>query len=114
MALLDKSKFLDTDSYEYRDIYIKELDGEIRIKALSISAQISFEEEATRDNIDQSELMFHLILGCCVDDKGELLFTLEDVKTLKQKSANVIMFLFKEILKINNINQDEVDQLAKN
>ena len=114
MALLDKAKFLQQDDYEYKDVHLKALGGEVRIKALSIRDQLSFEKEAADKNQDESNLMFNLILKCCIDEKGELLFNEEDLEAIKDKSADVIVHLFKEILKINHINQDEVDGLAKN
>jgi hypothetical protein len=113
MALISKKKFLESNDYEYKDIYIRQLDGEIRVRALSIKDQLAFEELAT-GNDDQSELMFQLILKCCIDEDGELMFNEEDVINLKEKSADIIVTLFKAILNINNIDQNEVDNLAKN
>ena len=113
MALLSKKKFLESNEYEYKDVYIKQLDGEIRVRALSIKDQLAFEETAT-GNDDQSELMFQLILKCCIDEDGELMFKEEDVNNLKEKSADIIVTLFKSILSINNINQEEIDNIAKN
>ena len=113
MALISKKKFLESNDYEYKDIYIRQLDGEIRVRALSIKDQLAFEELATGHD-DQSELMFQLILKCCIDENGELMFNEEDVINLKEKSADIIVTLFKAILNINNIDQKEVDDLAKN
>ena len=114
MALLDRAKFLQQDDYEYKDVYLKALDGEVRIRALSIRDQLVFEKEAADKNLEQSELMFNLILKCCVDEEGKLLFNEGDLEAIKDKSADIIVNLFKEILKINHINQEEVDGLAKN
>ena len=114
MALLDKAKFLAKDDFEYKDVYIKGLDGEVRIRALSIEDQIAFEKLAAADELDQASLMFSLIIKCCVDEKGALLFEESDAEFLKEKSADVIVTLFKEILKINHIDPDEVEDLAKN
>jgi hypothetical protein len=113
MALISKKKFLENNDYEFKDIYIRQLDGEVRVRALSIKDQLAFEELAT-GNDNQSELMFQLILKCCIDEDGEFLFNEKDVEALKEKSADIIVTLFKAILSINNIDQDEVDQLAKN
>lgn len=113
MALLNKHQFLAKDDFEYKDVYIKELDGEIRIRALSVEDQLSFEQNAPNLE-DGSELMFSLILKCCVDKDNNLLFEESDLKDIKKKSANVIITLFQEILKINQLSQDEVDTLAKN
>jgi len=113
MALISKKKFLESNDYEFKDIYIRQLDGEIRVRALSIKDQLAFEELASGHD-DQSELMFQLILKCCIDEDGELMFDEEDVINLKEKSADIIVTLFKAILNINNIDQNEVDNLAKN
>lgn len=114
MALLNKAKFLEKDGFEYRDVYIDGLGGEVRIRSLSIADQIEFEKLASSENLDQATLMFNLIIKCCVDEEGDLLFEESDTKLLQGKSADVIVTLFKEILKINNINPDEVEDLAKN
>jgi len=113
MALLNKHQFLAKDDFEYKDVYIKELDGEIRIRALSVEDQLAFEKDASE--LEQgSELMFSLILKCCVDENNNTLFEETDLKDIKKKSANVVVTLFQEILKINRIGQEEIDDLAKN
>lgn len=114
MALLDKAKFLAKDDYDYKDVEIKTLGGEIRIRALSIVDQLDFEELAGKKDFSQKELMFKLVLKCCIDDKGEFLFHEDDIPALEKIQADVMVDLFKEILKINSLDQDEVDSIAKN
>lgn len=113
MALIDKNKFLEAAENEYKDVYIKELGGEVRIQALSIEDQIKFEEQ-TANNKSHSELVYSLIVNCCIDEEGNKLFEEADIDTIKKKSAHVVIKLFQEILKINQLQEDEIDRLAKN
>lgn len=114
MALLNKSQFLSKRDFGYKDIEIKGLDGAIRIRALTVIDQLDFEEIAAAKDFNQKELMFKLVLKCCIDDKGDLLFTEDDLPALGEQPADVMVNLFKEILKINSLDQSEVDNIAKN
>lgn len=113
MALISKKKFLENKNHDYKDVEIKGLDGEIRIKALSIADQIEFENIAADQSLDESTLMFQLILKCCIDEDGEALFEDGDLEDLKKQPADMMVQLFKEILKMNSIDQGEVDAIAK-
>lgn len=113
MALINKEQFLQNTACEYKDVHIEELGGEIRIKAMSIADQIQFEEESTTIK-NQNELIFQLILNCCLDEKGVKLFEKDDLIIIKERSAPVILKLFQEILKVNKLDEEEIDKLAKN
>lgn len=114
MALLDKSKFFAMDNLEYKDVEIKGLDGSIRLKNMSIKDQLEFEELASKKDVNQKDLMLHLVLKSCIDEKGELLFSEEDLPALENYRADIMIELFKAILEMNSLSQDEVDSIAKN
>lgn len=113
MALINKEQFLQNTACEHKDVHIEELGGEIRIKAMSIADQIKFEEESANTK-NQNELIFQLILNCCIDENGEKLFEQEDLEIIKERSAPVVIKLFQEILKVNKLDEEEIDKLAKN
>lgn len=113
MALINKEQFLQNTACEHKDVHIEELGGEIRIKAMSIADQIKFEEESVNAK-NQDDLIFQLILNCCVDENNKKLFSKEDIEAIKERAAPIIIKLFQEILKVNKLDEAEIDKLAKN
>ena len=113
MALLNREQFLSAQDSKFVEVALPELGGEVRIKSLSIAEQLQFEATATTSK-SQNELVFDLILISCVDDDNKQMFRKEDLTAIKAKSASSITKLFKAILALNNLDEDEVDGLAKN
>lgn len=113
MSLINKQQFLDSCNTEYRDVHIDKLGGSIRIKTMSLEEQISFEKVSTKLK-NQSEVVYELLLICCLDENNNRLFDKQDLVEIKKKSANVLLEVFNEILKINRLDQSEIDDLAKN
>lgn len=111
MALLKKKDILNAN-YKQKDVYIKELDGEVRIRELAIGDQLEFEAKYTGKNSEQ--VVYGLILNCCIDENGEKLFEESDLVSLKKQSASIIIELLQEILALNSMTEEEIDSIAKN
>lgn len=113
MSVINKQQFLDSCGTEHKDVHIAKLGGSIRIKTMSLEEQINF-EKATSNLKNHSEIVYELLLICCLDENNNPLFVKEDLDLIKKKSANVLLEVFNEIIKINRLDQSEIDELAKN
>lgn len=109
---ISREQALACDDIEYKDIVVPKW-GDMRIKMLSIGDQIQF-EKLNAEKKTESELVFAMIVLCCVNDKGESIFTMEDVPLLEKKSSASILALFKECLSLNGLNKTDLDKQAKN
>ncbi len=102
-----------------KDVDTKEVDmkpfwpGSVKIKAMSIGDQIEF-EKINKKRADQSDAVVTLLMFCCIDDKGERLFSEADLKELNKKSYRAIERLFKECLNFNSLSEKALDEQAKN
>ena len=55
-----------------------------------------------------------LLRRCLCDEKGETLFTNDDLSALGEKNALVLDRLFTECMKLNGFAKDAVEEAAKN
>lgn len=85
----------------------------IRIRCMSVREQLLF--TADMDNNDD-DLSFKMIVTCCINEKGEQLFTdpENDIPALKGKSPDNIFKLTKAILKLNKFNAGAMEEDIKN
>lgn len=87
--------------------------GDVKIKSLSINDQIEFEKINAEKKSD-SDVIFKMLLLCCIDDNNKPLFEESDLPALKNKSSVAMLKLFKECLDLNSLNEHDLENKAKN
>lgn len=112
MAFLSKEEILKVNDMRYDCVAIPEWGGDVRIKTMSLSDQLAYEEVRKGENTEN--IIIQLVKTSCVDENGKQLFTDEDVKLLHDKSADVICRIFQKCLDINVVNSEKVEKQAKN
>jgi len=93
--------------YKKKIVDMPEWGGEIEIRTLSVKQEM--ELQAIKSNND---LVFQLIMMCCINEDGSPLF--DDVELLKQKHSEGILHLYNEIMALNKKNDGDIEELAKN
>lgn len=112
MALLSKDQIFAMDDMRYTTVEVG--NGEIRLKSMSISDQLSYEKELTGSQDHNRDLVFGLIVRCCVDENGNQLFTKDDLDLLGKKSTDFILKVFNAAKDLNDLKQDDLEKHAKN
>lgn len=111
--LLNKEQIFASQDVKTETVSMPEWGGEVTIKAMSIGDQIEF-ERLNKKSKDTSNIVCNTLMYCCIDEKGERLFTEEDLKHLEKKSFRAIEKLFKACLELNALSADSLEKEAKN
>lgn len=110
---LNKKQFEAAKDYAQVEVDMTaEWGGKVLVRSMSVGQNL----ELTKPGKDQSEFAFDLILACCINADGTLLFDdpINDRALLKAKDAKHIAKLYQAIEKINGLNPKDPDELAKN
>jgi hypothetical protein len=116
---LTKEEILGFNDLETVDVFVNEWEANVRIRTLSAQERDSFEKslfkggdprnrQVTMDNFRAK--FISLIL---VDEKGDRLFSEDDVAALGLKSASAIDHIFAEGQKLSGITKQDVEDLTK-
>lgn len=112
---LNKHQIFAAQDTETTSVFIKEWDGEVKIKKMNISEHLAFTNEIN-DDTSEIDCMFKLMKYAVIDDEGKYLFSSQhDLDELQKKNRTAIEQLFEAVCKINSLgNKDEIEKKAKN
>lgn len=120
---LDKSQILEAKDREYDKVECPEWGGEVRIQSLSLQERDEFHEflmdfemdaqgQPVAKNIRQKDSNAILCTLGIVDVDGERMFSREEYKDLRERSAKVIDRIANRIREISDMMEEE--QVKKN
>ena len=112
--LLTKEQILNADDRASIETNVPEWGGSVYVRVMSGTERESFEREwtSTEEKL-LPQYKVKLLRRCLCDDKGETLFTNEDLAALGEKNALVLDRLFTECMKLNGFAKDSVEEAAK-
>ena len=111
---LTAEQILAADDLGLKQVPVREWNGDVFIRMMSVGERDAYERlwigkrETGVDNF-RTEYLARVLCN----EKGELLFTREQVSTLANKSGAVMGRLFDEALAHNNMTEADVEQLGK-
>jgi len=111
---LTADQILAADDLGLKQVPVREWNGEVFIRMMSVGERDAYERlwigkrETGVDNF-RTEYLARVLC----DEKGQLLFTREQVSVLANKSGAVMGRLFDEALAHNNMTEADVEQLGK-
>jgi len=113
--LLTKEQILSADDRASIKLEVPEWGGEVYVRVMSGTERESFEREwtSTEEKL-LPQYKVKLLRRCLCDDKGDALFSNEDLTALGEKNALVLDRLFTECMKLNGFAKDAVEEAAKN
>lgn len=116
MAMLTKKDILDKQDLKTKTVHVAEWGGDVIISTMTGFARDRFEASILDKSgaMDGTNVRAKLVAGCLVDEKGELLFSAEDIIRLGKKSCAPLDKLFAEARELNGMGDEKVDELAKN
>jgi hypothetical protein len=111
---LTADQILAADDLGLKQVPVREWNGDVFIRIMSVGERDAYERMwiGKRDSGVENFRTEYLARVLC-DEKGELLFTREQVSTLANKSGAVMGRLFDEALAHNNMTEADVEQLGK-
>lgn len=110
--ILTRGEILSLDDSPLTRIPVKEWGGDVFARALSADEREEFETFASGK--PKSGIQAHLLAICLVDESGNRLFNDDDVIALGKKNGAPVGRIFKSIMKLNAMTDDEMKELEKN
>lgn len=112
---LTAEQILAADDLGLLEVKVKEWGGSVFIRVMTVGELDAYQREwvGKRDTgVDNFRAKF--LARCLCDEKGQRLFTDEQVEQLAAKSAKVVGRLFDKAAAHNAITDKDVEELAKN
>lgn len=115
MPTLTKDQILAADDMGLLEVPVKEWGGSVYIRVMTVSERDAYEREwigKRETGVENFRTKFLQRVLC--DEKGELLFSGDEIEALGKKSARVMAGLWEKAMKHNALMAGDVEELAKN
>ena len=112
---LTAEQILAADDLGLLEVKVKEWGGSVFIRVMTVGELDAYQREwigKKETGVDNFRAKF--LARCLCDDKGQRLFTDEQIEQLAKKSAKVVSRLFDKAAAHNAITEKDVEELAKN
>lgn len=101
--ILNRDDILGANDLQRDRVRVPEWSGEIYVRTLSLEERLQFEAQITdaRDSAAGAHRVLVLVAATACDETGTLLFSFEDVASLRKKSWNAVQRVFRAAVKLN-------------
>lgn len=111
--MLTRRQILDTVDFKVRSVDVPEWGGQVFVRTMS--AQEREEWEAVSEENGRKRILRATIAALTVcDEKGQLLFSSDDIPALAQKSTPALCRIVDAAYELNRITQKDVRELEGN
>ena len=100
---LSASEILAAQDIETVDVDVPEWGGTVRLRAMSGEEAAKFVDSLGGKT---STSAVKVVMLCAINEKGDPLFSEEQLELLKKKSLRAILRLQKEVLRINGMSEE--------
>jgi len=116
MAILTKEAISKVKDLVTEDVEVPEWGGTVRVKMMTAQERDVYELSIYEDeqNNRSENVRARLCVSVMIDEKGNRIFGLNEVKVLGKKSAKAVNRVFEVARKLNAIGDDEVKEIEKN
>ena len=114
--MLTKDQILNAKDLKTKVIKVPEWGGDVTIAIMPGFARDRFESSLVGANggTNMQNIRAKLVAASIVDEKGNLMFSDNDIISLGKKSSTALDRVFSVAQKFNKISDNDVDDLAKN
>ena len=116
IIMLTKDQILNAEDKQTEIVHVPEWGGDVKIAMMSGFSRDEFEGSLVGANggSNMSNVRAKLVAACVVDEDNKIMFTAKDIAKLGQKSGAALDRIFSAAKKLNKIDNDDVEELAKN
>lgn len=113
--MLNKEQILECSDIKSELVKIPEWSGEVTVKGLTLAEKDVWTDSIMQDGEANVEgATAKLCIMCMRDDKGEMLFSLDDVPAIQAKSAAALDRVFQVAQRLSGIGQEDIEETVKN
>ena len=120
MSILTKDQILKSDDLTTKVVKVPEWGGDVIVTTMSGAGRDQYDSTIYIAG-DDGKITTHLdngraklVAATVVDDKGNLLFNVDDVGALGKKSVAALDRVYEVATRLNFLSEKEVQELAKN
>ncbi len=117
--ILKRDAILGAEDLKKELVNVPEWGGDVYVRCMTGTERDSFESEAyavkgKNVEINKDNFRARLLVRVLVDEKGERVFSDQDMGALGGKSAKCLDRLFTVAMRLNGLSKDDVEDLTKN
>lgn len=115
MAMLTKKEILSANDRSTIVMEVPEWGGEITLGSMSSQDRDRYEEILTSPKSDKYDnIVAQFVAKSIMDENGDRVFEESDIIALGKKSGKVMLRVFMEARKLNDLTEEDVQEKAKN
>lgn len=109
-----RDAILTAQDWKTIKVNVPEWNCDVYIRTMSGLQRSEFEQAVYKDGKPETKHFFsQLLCRCLCDDKGNLIFSIEDVAALSDKSATVLARLSEQAAQLNRIDSESAAETKK-
>lgn len=114
--ILSREDILGVKDSKQDDVEVSEWGGSVKVQSLTAAKRGEIMDTCMNDKGKMNTVKLYplLLVGGCVDEKGNPVFTRTDVDVLNSKSAGAVEKVAKVIMKLSGIGPDDLEEAEKN
>ena len=113
--MLTKKEILSANDRHTIVMEVPEWGGEITLGSMSSQDRDRYEEILTSPKSDKYDnIVAQFVAKSIMDENGDRVFEESDIIALGQKSGKVMLRVFMEARKLNDLTEEDVKEVAKN
>src|SRR5690242_13439236 len=118
MKILTREALLGATAPPQEHVALPELDMQAIVRGMTGTERDAFEASCIegrgkKRDFNMNNLRAKLVAYCCIDEKGQRLFTEADVQSIGNVRADIVDRLFTVAQKLSGITQEDADELGQ-
>lgn len=116
MPLLTKKDIKQKNDLVVEEVEVEEWGGSVRVRSMTAKERDEFESEMFHQAKGEKPINVraHLVMTCCVDEKGNRLFTEADLSWLEKKNFAPMETIAEKARVLAKLTKKDVEKLEKN
>jgi len=117
--LLTRQDILAVDDLPKEQVHVKAWGGDVIVRGMTGQERDLWEESIQKrkredETFSLENIRAELLSMVLIDADGKNLFTRKDIDVIGKKSADPLTLLFDVARRLSGVNEEDVDELAKN
>jgi len=113
--MLNRKQILECKDIKSEVVQVPEWDGEVSVRGLTLAEKDRWTDCIMNDGKVSMKGATALLCALCMrDEKGEQIFSSDDMDALDKKSASALDRVFQVAQRLSGIGQEDIEETVKN